>query len=282
MKEARITFVSKEQLECPVCETAFRREEILTGGGRMNAGKLTGELHRNYDVTAKFGEIFPLIYPVTTCPHCLYSAYPKDFLYPKADFAALKSDISTRKNCLKPVFPDLDFTEIRSLKEGVASYFFAMMCYDSFPKEACPTFKQGQSALRAAWLSMDLHRKFPGENYDYLAMIFYRKAAFFYGRVIELESSGQENLTGLGNLGPDIDKNWGYDGVLYLSGYLEYRYGQTLDPEKRGVTLKKARSTVAWLVGMGKSSKSKPSAILDLARDLHKGIKEELEALGVS
>jgi uncharacterized protein (DUF2225 family) len=282
VKEPKVTFISKDKNLCPVCETTFQREEILSGGGRMNAGKLTNELHRNYDITARFGEIFPLIYPVTTCPNCYYSVYQKDFNHTKADYAALKADVGTRKNSLRAVFPDLDFEDLRTLKEGVASYFFALMCYDSFPKDVCPTFKQGQSALRGAWLCKELHKKSPGENYDYLALVFYRKASFFYGRIIELESTGQENLTSLGHLGPDIDKNWGYDGVLYLSGFLEYKYGQKSDPEKRSNSLKRARSTVARLVGMGKSSKSKPSAILDLARDLHKGIKEELEALGVT
>ncbi len=38
---------------------------------------------------------------------------------------------------------------------------------------------------------------------------------------------------------------------------------------------------IARIVGMGKSSKSKPTAILELSRDLHKLIKDELDELGI-
>ena len=179
-------------------------------------------------------------------------------------------------------FPDLDFHSSRSLAEGIASYAFASMCYESAPPETAPRFKQAMSCLRAAWLCMDYHKEDKNENYDYLARVFYRKAAFFYARVVELEQKGEESVENLSHLGPDIDNNFGFDGVLYLSGVLEYKYGQRSNPERRGSQLKKARATVSRIVGMGKSSKSKPSALLELARDLHKQIKEELDALGIS
>ena len=278
----KVTYYLKDIMECPICDTQFQKEEILSGGGRMNAGKLTDELHRNYKATIKFGEIFPLIYPVATCPSCYYSTFIKDFNFKKADIRGLQEDIEKRKNALKQLFPDLDFEDNRTLKEGIASYFYAMMCYDHFGKDVCPTFKQALCSVRAAWLCKELHRKFPGENYDYLAAVFYRKASYFYNRVIEKESSGEENITTVPHLGPDIDKNYGYDGILYLAGLLEVKYGQRQDPVKRIETLKKSRSIVARIVGMGKSSKSKPSVILDLSRDLHKSIKEELEGLGGS
>ena len=279
-KSNKVTYYLKDDFECPICDTKFQKEEILSGGGRMNAGKLTDELHRNYKATVKFGEIFPLIYPVATCPNCYYSAFSKDFFFKKGDHNSLVFDIEKRKNAFKRIFPDLDFESNRTLKEGIASYFYAMMCYDYLGKETCPTLKQSLCAIRGAWLCKDLHRKFPGENYDYLAAVFYRKASFFYNRVIEKESTGEENITMVPHLGPDIDKNYGYDGILYLAGLLEVKYGQRQDPERRIAALKKSRSIVARIVGMGRSSKSKPSVILDLSRDLHKNIKEELEALG--
>jgi len=277
----KLTFLTKQELECPVCENTFQKEELLSGGGRMNAGDLTKELHRIYVPTKKFGEVFPLLYPVVVCPSCYYAAYQSDFSRTTPPrVKVLKSGIGDRKTALKSIFPDLDFQGPRSLKEGVASYVFAAMSYDSAGKELTPNFKQALSCLRAAWLCQDLHASDKGENYDYLALVFYRKASYFYGRVIELEQRGDESVEGAGNLGPDIDNNFGFDGVLYLSGYLEYKYGQRSNPERRAAQLKRARSTVSRIVGMGKSSKSKPSALLDLSRDLHKLIKDELDELG--
>jgi len=247
----------------------------------MNAGDLPKELHRIYLPTKKFGEVYPLLYPVMVCPSCFYSAYQGDFSkITSARVQILKKEIGDRKTLLKSIFPSLDFHTPRGLEEGIASYVFAAKCYDSAAKDLNPNFKQAISCLRAAWLCQDLHSVNKGENYDYLGLIFYRKASYFYSRVIELEQKGEESVAGAGNLGPDIDNNFGFDGVLYLSGFLEYKYGQRGNPERRAKQLRKARSTVSRIVGMGKSSKSKPSALLDLSRDLHKLIKDELNELG--
>jgi uncharacterized protein (DUF2225 family) len=42
-------------------------------------------------------------------------------------------------------------------------------------------------------------------------------------------------------------------------------------------SLQSARMAISRIVGMGKSSKSKPSILLDKARDLHKLIGQELK-----
>ncbi len=282
MAEKKLTFMSKQELDCPVCEAKFRKEELLSGGGRMNAGDLTKELHRIYIPTNKFGAVYPLLYPVTVCPSCYYAAYPSDFSQIGSERKALlNKGIAGRKLAFREIFPDLDFQKSRGLAEGVASYSFAVDCYESAPQLIAPHFKQAQSCLRAAWLCMNLHQEEKTENYDYLAQVFYRKAAFFYNRVVELEQKGEESVENISHLGPDLDNNYGFDGVLYLSGYLEYKYGQRSNPERRARQLKNARATVSRIVGMGKSSKSKPTAILELARDLHKLIKEELDELGI-
>jgi uncharacterized protein (DUF2225 family) len=243
----------------------------------MIAGGLTDELRRNYEPSKKYGEVFPLIYPITVCPSCFYAAYLDDFLkLPLGLRDKVRHDADRRRESIVPVFGDLDYTEPRGLDEGCASYYFAVMCYDYFPKEFSPTFKQGLSSLRAAWLANDLHRKNPNENYDYLAKILYRKACFFYNRAVELEQNGKESLSAVRHLGPDLDKNYGYDGVLYLSGLLEFRYGQRGDREKRMAALDRSKRTVAKIFGMGKASKNKPTAILDAARDVYDEITAEL------
>ncbi len=274
----KLTFFSRNPLTCPVCETGFYREELLTGRGRMIAGNLTDELRRLYEPSKKFGEIYPLVYPVTVCPSCLTAAYPQDFSEnPREARENLSRDSERRLESIRPIFPDLDFAEPRNLKEGVASYFLAVMCYEFLPKEFAPTFKRGVSALRAAWLSNDLHRKFPSEHYDYLAKLFYRKARFFYSLAVEYEQNGKETLGGAQNLGPDLDKNYGYDGLLYLSGLLEYKYGPQQDESKRKASLGQAKRTIARIFGMGKASKDKPSPLLEQAREIYAEIAQELK-----
>ena len=76
----KTTFFSKNPIVCPVCETSFYKEDLLSGGGRLIAGELTEELHRTYEPSKKYGEVYPLVYAVLVCPSCLYAAYTQDFL----------------------------------------------------------------------------------------------------------------------------------------------------------------------------------------------------------
>jgi uncharacterized protein (DUF2225 family) len=105
------------------------------------------------------------------------------------------------------------------------------------------------------------------------------QGVIFYGEVLECERSGSESIEDVPHHGPDLDNNYGFDGVLYLLGVLLLKYGQSDDAARRIKALRDARSAVSRIVGMGQSSKSKPSALLDLGRELHKKIKTELEAL---
>lgn len=274
---ASLTFFSKNKTQCPVCDEAFYREEMRTGRGRMIAGELTKELRRNYEESQQYGAVYPLIYPVTVCPSCLYATYQADFANPPdKSLETLQEEGYKRSSAVDKLFDYLDFTEPRRLQEGIASYILAILCYDHFTKQASPKFKQGLSALRGAWLAGDLHRQAPSENYDYLQQILYRKARFFYSVAVEWEQNGREPLSGAGHLGPDLDKNYGYDGVLYLSGLLEYKYGPKQDPERREEALNRAKRTIARIFGMGKASKNKPQAILDNAREVYEEISKEL------
>ncbi len=278
---SRVSFFSKKELECPVCETKFYREDILTGRGRLIAGELTNELRRLYEPSQKYGEVNPLIYPVTVCPGCYYAAFSQDFFeIEDGGRTEISNDSDERIRAVRDLFDDLDFREPRRLQEGTASYYLAMRCYDSMPAELSPTIKQGISSLRAAWLCGDFHRKSPEENFDYLSRVFYRKACFFYRLAIEYEQNGKESIANAGHLGPDMDQNYGYDGVLYLASYLEFYYGPTTDEERRAEALRRAKTIVARLFGMGRASKQKPSAILDKSRDLYAQIREALDEDG--
>ncbi|MBN1834654.1 MAG: DUF2225 domain-containing protein [Spirochaetales bacterium] len=276
----RTTYFSKSPLSCPVCETTFYREDLLSGGGRLIAGELTDELHRTYEPSKRFGEVHPLVYAVQVCPSCLYAAYPQDFEEIKPEsIPPLTAATEERAAGVRLMFRDLDFKEYRGLKEGAAAYFLAMLCYEHFDRHHAPTFKQGLSALRAAWLLQALHRKHRGENYDYLSRLFYRKACFLYSRAVDLAQNGQEPLEGNVNLGPDLDKNYGYEGLLYLSGLLEYKYGPRQDRGRRIRSLERAKRTVSKLFGTGKASRSKPSAILDKAREVYDEMNREIKDL---
>lgn len=279
MADDRITYRAKKSILCPICGSKFRREELLTGGGRMNAGELTDELHRIYLPTRKHGYVYPLIYPVSVCPDCCYAAYPRHFdTLEGEEYPQIESRIEEWKKIVQPLFQDLDFSKNRRLEEGVASYLLAALCYEYRSPITAPTFMRGLSFLRAGWLAVDLDREKKGGNYDAMSRIFLRKAAFFYNGALERGLSGKEDIEDINHHGPDLDNNFGFDGVLYLVGVLQLKYGQRANRGSRISALKRARTAVSRIVGMGLSTKAKPSSLLDLSRKLHKSIKFELEA----
>jgi uncharacterized protein len=274
-KEKKVTFISKEPIVCPVCESSFNREELFSG--RVNAGDLTDELHRTYLPTHNYGEVFPLIYELTVCPSCWYSAFKPDFLgIPSKVAAALKDATASRVEAAQRVFEGADFSSPRGLVEGATSYYLAMLSYEQLPKEYSPAIKQGLSALRAAWLCGYLDKKSPGENFAYAGRVLYGKARFLYRLAVELEQKGKEQLTTVKWLGPDTDKNYGFEGVLYLSAILELKYGPMEDEAKRLETLDGCKRTIAKMFGIGRKSKSKPGPLVDKVRDLYDQLKKEL------
>lgn len=276
--ESKITFWSKNELVCPVCDHSFKREELLTGRGRLIAGELTGELRRLYEPSQKYGDVCPLVFPITVCPECYFAVFANDFESVPLDIISKLSDgIDERKAAVLKIFDDIDFSTNRGLKEGAASYFLAISCYEHYPSNLSPTIKRGIAALRAAWIFCDLHRKYPNENYDYLEKIFYYKAQFFYSLAVEYEQDGTESLAEVPHLGPDLDKNYAHDGVFYLGGLLEFKYGDKTEPEMRKKRLEFAKRAVARLFGMGKASKSKPSALLEIAKDLYEEMSSEFK-----
>ena len=281
-KAKRVTYFSKEAITCPVCELDFYREDLLSGSGRLIAGELTDELRRLYEPSKKYGKILPLVYAVLVCPRCYFAAYPKDFEAQASEpetVAVLAEEQDDRKTSVELIIDKLDFTERRTIREGSASYYLALSCYEHFRKEYSPTIKQAMSALCGAWLFSELHREKPNENYDYVSSLFYRKARFFYDQALEKEQTGGESMSLVAHLGPDVDKNYGYDGVLYVTALLEYRYGPKKQPERRIESLDRAKKVISKVHGMGRASRSKPSTILEKAKDLYSAIAEEVKEL---
>ena len=276
-REAKVSFMSKEEYSCPVCEKVFRREELLSGSGRLIAGILTDELHRLYEPSAKYGDVYPLIYQATVCPECWFAAMDRDFEnLPAACRENAAMDREKRAAEIERIFPNLDFNEPRDLVSGAASLYLTVRCYDFFPKEFSPTIKQAIASLRAGWLFDELDRKIPGQHYEWLAQLFKKKASYFYDEAVQREQKGKENLSGIKIFGPDTDKNYAYEGALYLSALLKYKYCYRDNPELRSKILGESKRTIAKIFGIGKSSKSKPGPLLEHARNLYENISKEL------
>jgi len=276
-KEAKVSFISKDEFTCPVCETVFHREELLSGSGRLIAGMLTDELHRLYEPSVKYGDVYPLIYHATVCPECWFASGDKDFeKLPAFGKDRAMEDVTKRKADVKMIFTNPDFREPRDLFSGTAALYLEMRCYDFYSKEFSPTIKQAIASLRTGWLFDELNRKHPDQHYDWLARLFKRKASWFYSEAILREQKGRETLSGLKVFGPDTDKNYAYEGALYLSALLKFKYEYQDNPGYRAEVLNDAKRTIAKIFGVAKSSKSKPGPLPEHARALYDNISREL------
>jgi len=280
-KELKITFQSKKEYKCPACDTVFKKEELLSGGGRLNAGELTEELHRLYIPSPRYGAIFPITYQAIVCPECWFASMESDFsLLPPEKRQAVKDDTAKRKKDTTSIFPNVNFFENRTVMEGAASQYLTLVCYDYFNKPTSPTIKQGLASIRCAWMIDELHAKYPDQNYDWLSTLFRKKAQYLYNEALTREQSGKETLSGMKAFGPDTDKNFSYEGMLYMCAYLRYKFGPAHDAAERKTSLEDARRTIAKLFGMGKSSKDKPGAFLEIARKLYDTINNEITEQG--
>ncbi|MBR4179308.1 MAG: DUF2225 domain-containing protein, partial [Treponema sp.] len=140
-----------------------------------------------------------------------------------------------------------------------------------------PTLKKAIICLRLAWLCKEIDDACADHNYDYVSQVFYRKALFFYQQALQNEQARTEKCSTLNNFGPDMDKNYGWDGVVYLTGLLEFKYGQQEDIQLRLKKLSEAKTSIARIFGLGKSSKNKPGPLLEHARTLYDNLTKELK-----
>lgn len=278
-KKPLISYWTKQKCMCPVCKKEFRHEEMLSGNGRMIAGSLTDELHRNYEPSARYGRVYPLMYSVGACPNCYCALFWNDFraLQDKTSIGRIFEDEENRLNLVKNVFPYFKLDHERNLYDGAAIHYLALLTYSKMDVAYLPTMKQAILSLRLSWLCRDLDEAVPNHNFSVMAEIFVRKALFFYQQAVVNETSRVEMSSSISNFGPDIDKNYGWDGVIYLCGLLEYKYGQKKDPELRLKKLEEYKTAIARIFGFGKSTKSKPGPLLEHSRNLYDNLSKELE-----
>ncbi len=283
VNQKKISFRATKPTTCPVCGQKHFKEEMLSGSGRLIAGKLTPELRRLYEHNKKWGRVNPLDYAVQTCPRCLYSAYPKDFeSVTPAELPGLKASMAHRQNLIMTLFGKLDFNENRNLLSGCASFILAVDCYHLRVADVAPTPKKAISAIRAAWFLDDLFQDAPYRPYDKARDFYYMEAAKLYRKVLELMQTGGEPIDAAASmLGPDLDNNWAYDGVTYLNSYLTKKYIDQLapDPQKKLALLDVTKRYLSKLYGSGKASKSKPSVIIDMAKDLYDEMSAMIDQL---
>jgi uncharacterized protein (DUF2225 family) len=275
----KISFRQKSATICPICRCEFYREEMFTGSGRLIAENLTDELRRLYKASSKYGIVYPLAYTLTVCPNCLYTSYPKDFNdVTQEEIVKLQDLRQARQDAQAKFFDQLDFNDDRNLTLGAASYMLAVDCYSFRRKNVAPTFKMAVSSLRAAWLFGDLAKEFPDKVYNKLSLFFYKKSYEFYIKILDLLQSGGEPADAGGNMGPDTDKNWGYEGILYVAAVLTVKYGITeKDKDKRIENFNTSKKYLSKLFGGGKSSKNTPSDLLEKTRLLYDKINALLE-----
>lgn len=280
-----ISFFSQEQeLSCPCCGEIVQQEVMRTGAGRLDAGELQVDLHRNYVPTKEHGEVYPLLYLISICSHCNFAAFKFDFkkLHKKTlESIKTKTAIDNRTQLVLSLFSQVpDFTQKRDLKMGVAAYLLAISTYEYFDERNCPTIRMAICALRAAWLCRHIQEKSDAkEEMDMLISLMYRKAFFLYDKAFELSIQGKEDPTNIPALGPDFDKDYGYDGVIYMHAWLYVNYDIKID---NGITykyetLKRLRTNLSKVFGFGKATRAKPSALMDMARITYDQVQEELE-----
>lgn len=273
----RISYVGSEQIVCPICEYIFQREEMHGGRGRIVVDKLTQELRHTYKPSEKYGVVNPLLYAITVCPRCLYAAFKTDFTRVNSKaIAGIKRTQNNRRMALASIFPNIDFATPRTLPEGIASYYYAMQCYQHWLPESGPSIKQAVIVLRIAWLCSDFHELEPQSNWDAMARIFYRKARYMYRLSWEQDQAHKEIIPHDFNLGPDTDKNYGIDGICYLTGYLEFFWGSTSDNDVRIQNLQAAKALISNIFSAKQERKLIPALILTNARNLHSAINAAL------
>lgn len=275
----KVTYLSKKSIRCPVCDHEFYNEHLLTGRGRLIAGDITEELHRKYKPSREYGKIYPLSYSIVVCPDCFYASMAADF---KNVPEGVRGDLSNKRQermelANKLIGSPVDFSMYRTLETGAVSYVLASQCYDFFNPKALPVIKQAMCTIRAAYCFEDLHDDKPRHYFDYLSAVFYRKALFFYQYALELNQNKEQIMENLSNFGPDLDKNYGYDGITYLIATLTFKYGLKDDLEKRKKALDDSKMLFGKLFGMGKANVDKPKEILEKSKDFYDQIGKELK-----
>ena len=280
MSDGKISFFTSHEVECPACGLKFKQEVMKTGRGRLIAEHLDVDLRRNYKITDKYGKVNPLLYSVTVCPDCYFAAFSEDFIDRGIDKGGVNAARDKRKSYIEKIFDKIpDYNTYRDTLAGAVSYFLAISSYNYYSKEYAPSTKKAICAMRCSWLVKDLTIDYPNGNFFKIYFCFRYLAWSLYEKAIKTAETGEETFDNAKKLGPDVDIDFGYMGLLYILSLLGYELKDFIDEELLYDRFKYYRASLAKVFGFGKSSKEKPSVILDMAKDLHGNISEMLKKL---
>ncbi len=282
----QISYFSKEKTKCPACDSSFAKENFFTGRGRLNAKEVDNDLRRIYEPSKKFGAIYPLIYNIMVCPQCWFAALAEDFLNKKPvfDFEKVKHNLEARKKEVNKIVTNLSFTKKRDLYSGLASYFLAISCYHDYLIESQRAIKQALFSLRAGWVIDDILKTPEIQDTDKFSRLkeYFR---FFSLQKIEnyftkVHFAKKKKFIEISYHGPDLDHDYGYDGLVYIYAYLGYEFIElesNLDDKLK--KLEEIKVMLGKIFGFGKASKSKPSPLLDKSKVFYEMLKEKTKSL---
>ncbi len=281
------SFFHDVPIKCPVCEHSFKKEVMRFGHGRLISIDIDAELKQTYKFSKKFGEIYPYIYNIFICPNCWFAALSEDFN--RKDFynyTGLRADEKFRRRQGRELSPQVDFDSYRTLENGLVGYFLAILCYAYCSFGSFAEAKKSIAAIRAAWCIGDII----AGTHDSELIPPYAALKQYFRYTAYLESShhlkslykpavSKDNFA-VEIYGPDVNKDLGFNGFLYLNNYLSLEFlaleATAYAQYKR---MEKSRNTLSKVFGFGKSSRQKPSVLMNKARDLYKEVKEKAEAL---
>jgi uncharacterized protein (DUF2225 family) len=96
---------------------------------------------------------------------------------------------------------------------------------------------------------------------------------------LDLLQSGEEKLEDAGRMGPDTDKEWGYQGLQYIVGVLVFRFAEEMEQDLRTRIdiFERSRRMLAKMFGSGKADKNFPADLVDKTRDIHARMGELID-----
>lgn len=287
MEEVKNSYFEKKETVCPCCGFGFFREKYFSGSSRFIAKDLAPDLRRQYQPTKKYGYVYPLIYFIVVCPECFYADFPETFniVNQEEKKIILKNQFLYLEK-IKEILniENIDFNEPRDLKMGIVSYFLTISYVNNRFHEKNQQgksdilIKKAMSAIRSAWCLDDLMIA-DKENEDYwgsLKNYFYFLAYKVYDNIMEdMNQFNKSPSDKVQWFGPDLDFDFGVDGILYLSGYLGYTHYEYIEDKdllkKKIIAYSKCFSHI---FGKGKASMGKTRPLLLHAEEMYKKISE--------
>ena len=279
-KKPSVSFFQKEKTVCPVCNEKFHIETMYSGRGRVNTGDTLYDLRKLYLPTEKYGLFNPLIYYVIVCPRCFYATVPEDFNAIVDNGQIIyqcKNATKERKEFIINIFGKLpDFYRNRDHYLGGISFILSLLTYTLFNNNFSVNIKKAAMSLRTSWFIYDLcseEDKSEGEREKYRSIYYYFRylAWSFYDQFLLETQINVKSIENSKRMGPDVDKDYGFNGAVYLSALLGYENKEFCQDQNYLIKrFKEYRQMLNTLITKGK--KNLPIQFLEMNKALLKTI----------